>query len=269
MIHFYGGLETGAVVSFPGLNNHKISHGVPMDQDKKTILLVEDDIRLADLVSEYLDAQDFTINVEYRGDTAVERIIREQPDMVILDLMLPGKDGLSVCRDVRNDYPGPILILTAKEDDMDQVAGLELGADDYVKKPVEPRVLLARIRAVFRRADRNAPSTPREPAQQDRLSFGALTIEFTSREVFMSGRQIELSTTEFDLLWLLAANSGKVLDRDHIYRTLKGIEYDGLDRSMDVAVSRLRKKLEDDPQKPFRIKTVWGSGYLFVETAWS
>ncbi len=240
-----------------------------MDQDNKTILLVEDDIRLADLVSEYLAAQGFTINVELRGDTAVSRIINEQPDMVLLDLMLPGKDGLSVCRDVRNDYPGPILILTAKEDDMDQVAGLELGADDYVKKPVEPRVLLARIRAVFRRADRSVNPPAREAAKQEKLRFGTLTIDFTAREVVMNGRQIELSTTEFDLLWLLASNSGKVLDRDHIYKTLKGIEYDGLDRSMDVAVSRLRKKLEDDPHKPFRIKTVWGSGYLFVETAWS
>ncbi|MCP4116690.1 MAG: response regulator [Desulfobacteraceae bacterium] len=240
-----------------------------MDQDKKTILLVEDDIRLADLVSEYLAAQGFIINVEYRGDTAVTRIIREQPDMVILDLMLPGKDGLSVCRDVRNDYPGPILILTAKEDDMDQVAGLELGADDYVKKPVEPRVLLARIRAVFRRADRTVNQTAKVDTKQEKLCFGTLEIAFTSREVSMKGRPIELSTTEFDLLWLLASNSGKVLDRDHIYRTLKGIEYDGQDRSMDVAVSRLRKKLEDDPHKPFRIKTVWGSGYLFVETAWS
>ena len=233
----------------------------------RTILLVEDDVRLSDLVKDYLEGQGYTILVEYHGQRAADRIIKESPDLVILDLMLPGKDGLSICRDIRPRYEGPILILTAREDDMDQVAGLELGADDYVKTPVEPRVLLARIRALFRRSEQYQTASAKEnPDQQIRI--GSLEINPASRTVILAGDAIELSTTEFDLLLLLASESGKVLDRDFLYQSVKGIEYDGMDRSMDVAVSRLRKKLKDNPENPFRIKTIWGSGYLFVQDAW-
>ncbi len=235
---------------------------------KKRILLVEDDLRLSELVSEYLENQGYEITAEHRGDWAVDRILEEKPDMVILDLMLPGKDGLSVCRDVRAFYQCPILILTAQEDDMDQVAGLELGADDYVKKPVEPRVLLARIRALFRRAQLLSDSDPAKAGKENQLTFGSLCIKRESRQVTLAGSIIDLSTTDFDLLWLLASESGKVLDRDVLYQSIKGIEYDGLDRSIDVAVSRLRKKLKDNPDQPFRIKTIWGSGYLFIADAW-
>lgn len=238
-----------------------------MAEEKKTILLVEDDVGLSDLVKDYLEKQNYEVSTEYRGDLAVGRIIKDSPDMVILDLMLPGKDGLSVCRDVRTSYPGPILILTAQEDNMDQVAGLELGADDYVKKPVEPRVLLARIRALFRRSF-SFESSGKKPLEST-LRFGSLSIQKASREVTLSGRIIDLSTSDFDLLWFLASHAGQVLDRDTLYQSIKGIEYDGLDRSIDVAVSRLRKKLDDDAEHPFRIKTVWGSGYLFVENAWA
>lgn len=239
-----------------------------MMENKKRILLIEDDLRLSTLVMEYLIKQGFDVFAEHHGNTAAKRILAEKPDLVILDLMLPGRDGLSICRDVRTLYQGPILILTAKEDDMDQVAGLELGADDYVKKPVEPRVLLARIRALFRRVKEQAkPGT--ESAQDNTcLAFGKLTVNHESRRVTLSGRTIDLSTMEFDLLWFLASESGKVLDRDFLYRSVKGIEYDGMDRSMDVAISRLRRKLRDDPEHPYRIKTVWGSGYLFVADAW-
>lgn len=235
--------------------------------EKKTILLVEDDVGLSDLVKDYLEKQNFAVSTEYRGDLAVGRIIRDKPDMVILDLMLPGKDGLSVCRDVRTAYPGPILILTAQEDNMDQVAGLELGADDYVKKPVEPRVLLARIRALFRRA-LVCMSAVQSPPPVNTLNFGSLAIDKAAREATLYGRVIDLSTSDFDLLWFLASHAGQVLDRERLYQSIKGIEYDGLDRSIDVAVSRLRKKLDDDAEHPYRIKTVWGSGYLFVESAW-
>lgn len=239
-----------------------------MNADKKTILLVEDDIRLSELVGEYLEKQGYRVIMEHRGDFAATRIMDEHPDMVILDLMLPGRDGLSICRDVRSGYSGPILILTAREDDMDQVAGLELGADDYVKKPVEPRVLLARIRALFRRAQ--APVSQNLPysGQKTRIRFGSLEINTASRTVTLAGEPVEISTMEFDLLWFLASEAGKVLDRDYLYQKVKGREYDGLDRSLDVAVSRLRKKLKDHPEHPFRIKTVWGSGYLFVPDAW-
>ncbi len=239
-----------------------------MTETKKTILLVEDDIRLSDLVKTYLEKQGYNILVEYRGDGATDRIINSAPDLVILDLMLPGKDGLSICRDVRTKYEGPILILTAKEDDMDQVAGLELGADDYVKKPVEPRVLLARVRALFRRLDRSENTEDSSKQKKKKLQFGSLIVNHSTRNVTLSGEAIDLSTMEFDLLWFLATESGKVLDRDYLYQSVKGIEYDGIDRSMDVAISRLRKKLNDNPEKPFRIKTIWGSGYLFVEDTW-
>lgn len=232
-------------------------------QETKRILLVEDDLRLAALVSEYLAKQEYEMTVEHNGDRAVQKIIQDRPDLVILDLMLPGKDGFAICREARHSYKGPILILTAREDDMDQVVGLELGADDYVKKPVEPRVLLARIRALFRR-------TVPEPGNDKvtELNFGCLSLCAASRNVFLDGRAVELSTTEFDLLWLLASRAGDVLDRDLLCQTVKGVEYDGIDRSIDVAVSRLRKKLQDNPEHPSRIKTVWGSGYLFVADAW-
>ncbi|MCG8565899.1 MAG: response regulator [Desulfobacterales bacterium] len=241
-----------------------------MTTRKKSILLVEDDMRLSSLVKEYLEKQGYEIRVEHDGDAAAQRVIAEGPDMVVLDLMLPGKDGLSICRDVRPHYAGPILILTAKEDDMDQVAGLEMGADDYVKKPVEPRVLLARIRALFRRAYPETPlqvETP-QPAGPRKLCFESLEIHEASRTVLLAGSPIDLSTTEFDLLWLLASRAGEVLDRDFLCQAVKGVEYDGMDRSIDVAVSRLRKKMNDNPDQPFRIKTVWGSGYLFVGDAW-
>ncbi len=239
-------------------------------EDKECILLVEDDPRLAGLVRDYLTRQGFDVQVETRGDAAVERILSEQPHLVILDLMLPGKDGLAVCRSVRADYPGPILILTAREDDMDQVAGLELGADDYVKKPIEPRVLLARIRALLRRVQPDAGHQPEaEPAAvAERMTFGNLSITPCSRSVHLDGCPVELKTSEFDLLLFLAGRSGQIVDRDTVYRQLRGIEYDGLDRSVDLTVSRLRKKLGDDAAHPRRIKTVWGQGYLFVADAW-
>lgn len=232
-------------------------------ENKKRILLVEDDLRLAALVSEYLGKQEYEMEVEHHGDKAVQKIIQGKPDLVILDLMLPGKDGFAICRDVRHSYKGPILILTAREDDMDQVVGLELGADDYVKKPVEPRVLLARIRALFRRS---LPAAGGE--QVTDLAFGELSLCSSSRNVTLEGCDVDLSTTEFDLLWLLASRAGEVLDRDLLCQTVKGVEYDGIDRSIDVAVSRIRKKLKDNPEHPSRIKTVWGSGYLFVSDAW-
>ncbi len=240
-------------------------------QSKKRILLVEDDRRLGDLVAKYLSRNDFKVSIERRGDTAPNRIIKEAPDLVVLDLMLPGMDGFEICRRVRPDYQGPILMLTAREDDMDQVAGLEMGADDYVKKPVEPRVLLARIRALMRRFEKMDEShmvkTP-HLSKTNELVFGVLTINHSSRTVKLAGQQVVLTTNEFDLLWLLADNGGTILDRDTIYQKLRGIDYDGLDRSVDLAVSRLRKKLEDDSVHPRRIKTVWGQGYLFVPDAW-
>lgn len=238
--------------------------------EKTTVLLVEDDRRLGDLIAKYLSRNDFDVSIERRGDTAPARIIKQIPDLVILDLMLPGMDGLEVCRNVRPRFQGPILMLTAREDDMDQVAGLEVGADDYVIKPVEPRVLLARIRALMRRFEKKKTFffEPADPKDPDELVFNSLAVTRSSRTVTLGGQAVELTTSEFDLLCLLAENSGRILDRNTIYQKLKGIEYDGLDRSVDLAVSRLRKKLYDDPERAKRIKTIWGKGYLFVPDAW-
>ena len=235
------------------------------------ILLVEDDDRLAVLIKDYLNQQGFNVSIERRGDTAAARIRRDNPDLVILDLMLPGKDGLSVCQSVRADFHGPILILTAREDDMDQVAGLEMGADDYVKKPVEPRVLLARIRALMRRFEKTATgnsSAGNGQAEANELVYGTLRINRNSHTVQLDESTIAMTTNEFELLWHLAQNAGSVLSRESLYADLRGIDYDGLDRSIDVMVSRLRKKLGDDAAAPERIKTIWGRGYLFVEDAW-
>jgi two-component system response regulator RstA len=175
--------------------------------------------------------------------------------------MLPGADGLTVCREVRSAYKNPILMLTARTDDMDQVLGLEMGADDYVAKPVKPRVLLARIRALLRRVETDS-ERDNSPA---RLEFGALVIDNSAREVTLAGESVDLTSAEYDLLWLLASNAGTVLSRETIFEKLRGIQYDGQDRSIDVRISRIRPKVGDDPENPKRIKTVRSKGYLFVK----
>lgn len=235
------------------------------------IMLVEDDIRLAELIRDYLMQYGYAVVTEGRGDCGMSRILDEHPDLVILDLMLPGKDGLDVCRCVRSTYTGPILMLTAREDDMDEVAGLEVGADDYVKKPVEPRVLLAHIRALLRRYTPSPADTEATAVgpQVDELVFDSLIINRSSQSVTLFGKNVELTTTEFTLLWLLASNSGRVMDRETIFKLIRGIPYDGLDRSVDIIISRLRKKLGDNAAKPWRIKTIWGQGYLFVKNGYN
>ncbi len=232
-----------------------------------TILLVEDDVRLSALVVEYLQNNGLQIETEFRGDTAVDRIIALQPDLVILDLMLPGLDGFEVCKQVRPDYHGPILMLTAKDEDIDEIVGLEIGADDYVVKPATPRLLLARIRALLRRSE-TEPYQHKLSQKCNKLSFGKLIIHSGSRTVSLNHTDIEFTTTEFDLLWLLASQAGRILSRDDISQALSGIEYDGLDRSIDIRISRLRKLLDDDSTHPKGIKTVRGQGYLFVADGW-
>lgn len=228
------------------------------------VLLVEDDARLAALVQEYLEQHGFAVMIETRGDRAAARILGERPELVVLDLMLPGCDGFEICRTVRTRFSGPILILTARGEDIDHVMGLEIGADDYVTKPVQPRVLLARIRALLRRG---APQQVSSEARD--LTFGKLVIRASAREVVFNGNLIELTSNEFEILWLLACHASEVLGRDAILTALRRIDYDGVDRSVDLRISRLRKKLNDDPAQPTRIKTIRGKGYLFVADAWS
>lgn len=231
-----------------------------MDQPSNRILIVEDDQRLAELTAEYLQANGYEVAVEGDGGRAARRIIDSQPDLVILDLMLPGEDGLSICRRVRGQYAGPILMLTARSDELDQVQGLDMGADDYVCKPVRPRVLLARITALLRRSE--APEAKRQA-----LAFGALRIDSRLREAWLSEQAIDLTSAEFDLLWLLASNAGRVLSREEIFTSLRGVGYDGQDRSIDVRISKIRPKIGDDPIHPRLIKTLRSKGYLFVGEA--
>lgn len=242
---------------------------VEQTSEASRVLIVEDDERLAELTRDFLEKNGLVVSLETNGAQAVERIRDETPDLVVLDLMLPGEDGLAICRRVRPFYNGPILMLTARTDDLDQVLGLEMGADDYMSKPVRPRVLLARIRALLRRIS--------EPAAQsgggaqsgtdegpERLVFNNLVVDHSMREAWLDDESIELTSAEFDLLWLLASSAGRVLSREEIFTSLRGIEYDGQDRSIDVRVSRIRPKIGDDPVHPRRIKTVRSKGYLFV-----
>ncbi len=230
------------------------------------LLLIEDDVRLAQLVQDYLAQENFSITLAHRGDTALEAFRPESVDIVILDLMLPGMDGLKVCSGLRQVFNGPILILTAKSSDIDHVMGLELGADDFVHKPIEPPVLLARLRALLRRNQVAGGSGDNRKA--DQLHFGKLSINCEAHEVKLADEVLDFTTQEFELLLYLARNAGTVLSRDDIFNNIRGIEYDGLDRTVDVRISRLRKKLRDNPSQPHKIKTIWGKGYLFVKDAW-
>lgn len=227
-------------------------------QDAPRVLVVEDDQRLLSMVEDYLRRHKFDVRVESSGDAAIAHIRDDPPDAVVLDINLPGEDGFGVCRAVRDSYGGAILMLTARSEEIDEVLGLELGADDYLRKPISPRVLVARLHALLRRGPR--------AARVERLTFGDLTIDLGARAVSVAGRVVDLTTAEFDLLWLLARQAGKPLSREAIYGALRGIDFDGLDRSIDLRVSRLRKKLGDDPKKPRFVKSVRGVGYLFLRS---
>jgi DNA-binding response OmpR family regulator len=227
-----------------------------------SILLVEDDLRLSELVLRYLESHGFKVTVVARGDQVIPQVERQPPDLVILDLGLPGQDGFSICKELRPIYSQPILILTARDNDIDHVLGLELGADDYVIKPVEPRVLMARIHALLRRSKAARATNDRT------LRFGRLHINNLARSVHLDGRPIALSSNEFDLLAQLAAHAGVVQSRETLFLRLYNREYDGVDRMLDIRISHLRRKLGEDAEKSERIKTIWGLGYLFVPGAW-
>ena len=226
------------------------------------ILLVEDDRRLAQLVKDFLESNDYQVAVEENGNRVIRQAQNLNPALIVLDLMLPGKDGLTLCKELRPQFKGPILMLTARDSDLDQVLGLEYGADDYVIKPAEPRVLLARIRALMRRYYQN------DPREQEALVFGQLCIQPTARKVVLAGEDVVLSSHEYDLLLSLAAQAGQILSREFLFNHIYNREYDGLDRTIDVRISQLRKKLNDNPENPTRIKTIWGKGYLFIADAW-
>ncbi len=230
------------------------------DEQAAHILVVEDDASLSSWIADYLIDNGLSVSIASRGDDALTLIADDQPDLVILDINLPVVNGFEVCRQAREFYIRPILMLTARGDEPDEVQGLESGANDYLVKPVRPRALLARINSLLRRNE--------SIIDDQRLEFGSLQLHATSRSVHLDGEIIKVSTNEFDLLWLLANHAGRVMSRDEMVEHLRGIEYDGFNRSVDILVSRLRKKLHDDTTSPTRIKTVWGKGYLFAADAW-
>jgi two-component system, OmpR family, phosphate regulon response regulator OmpR len=222
------------------------------------ILLVEDDPRLADMLFEYLGQAGFGVTVASRGAVALEKLGETAYDAVVLDLMLPDMDGLDVCRQLRARDDTPVLMLTARGDAVDRIVGLELGADDYLPKPFEPRELVARLRAIMRRRVRG---TGGEKA----LHFGRLELDGAARAVRLDGKPCDLTGYQFDLLVALAKNAGRVLSREVLMDLVKGEEFESFDRSIDVHISRIRALIEDDPKKPRRIITVRAAGYLFAK----
>ncbi len=220
------------------------------------VLMIDDDRRLAEMVSDYLGGAGFRLTLALTAREGEALLKREAFDAVILDLMLPDADGLELCRRLRTSSDLPILMLTARGESMDRVIGLEVGADDYLGKPFEPRELLARLRAVLRRR-----STPRGA---DILRFGRLEIDKGARLVRLDGEERAITSYQFALLLVLAERAGRVLSRDALMDVLKGEKLEAFDRSVDVHVSRIRAAIEDDPKKPRRILTVRGAGYVFA-----
>jgi two-component system, OmpR family, phosphate regulon response regulator OmpR len=222
------------------------------------ILLVEDDSRLAEMLLEYLGQAGFAVTVASLGAAALERLNEAQYEAVILDLMLPDMDGLEVCRRLRTQGDTPVLMLTARGDAVDRIVGLELGADDYLPKPFEPRELLARLRAIVRRHVRGA-------AREKALHFGRLELDTAARAVRLDGKTCELTGYQFDLLVALAKNAGRVMSREILMDLVKGECFESFDRSIDVHVSRIRSCIEDNPKKPRRVITVRSAGYVFAK----
>ena len=232
-------------------------HTVPI-----TILVVEDEQRLRDLVRGYLEIEGFTVLAAADGLTGLDLARQHAPDLVVLDLMLPGLDGLEVCRQLRTFSDAYVIMLTAKAEEIDRVVGLEIGADDYLTKPFSPRELIARVRAMLRRPRRSGTVTLRDVPPPQR--FGELMIDHGRHEVMLGGAVVPLTTLEFALLTTLAAHPGRVFTRDQLLELVWGADYFGDDHVVDVHIANLRKKLGDDPAAPVYIETVRGAGYRFA-----
>ncbi|WP_182868397.1 response regulator transcription factor [Stieleria mannarensis] len=233
-----------------------------MSDSPHHLLLVEDDAELSGMMKDFLTGKGYRVSVEANGLAAIRRIETESYDAVILDIGLPGADGFSVCNSIRPSFGGPILVLTARGEEMDEVVALEAGADDFMSKPVRPNALLARLKIHLRRFD---SSSSESTARSADIVVGDLSISLGSRSVTVGDQAIELTTAEFDLIEYLARRAGTVVSRKELYVNLLEIPYDGMDRSLDLRVSRLRRKLGDDPHKPTRIKSVRGVGYLYAK----
>jgi len=235
---------------------------------KHHILVVEDDASLSEWMAEFLDQNGYYVGVCDNGSEVEEYVRTHQPDLILLDIMLPGMDGISVCTRLRQFYHQPIIMLTARDDELDEVVGLEVGASDYIAKPARPRVLLARIKANLRDASDESADKSQLEQKQTQIKVGQLHLDLQTHRITLAGELLELSHGEFSLLAYLAQHAGEVVDRDSVFKAVKGREYDGLDRSIDVVISALRKRFNDSGNHPQRIKTIWGKGYLLVHDAW-
>lgn len=229
------------------------------------VLIIDDDEKLRKLLGEYLRDHGFHTTCLADGEDVLSVLSTDLPDLVILDIMLPGKDGLEVLKEIRKDHELPVIMLTARGDDTDRIVGLELGADDYLPKPFNPRELLARMKAVLRRTvneDRGGGAK----ARHDIINAAGISLNTASQTVVAEGREMELSTAEFRILEVLMKNPNTVMSRDQLMTLARGRDFTAFDRSIDVHISKLRSKLEADPAQPKRIKTVWGSGYMLVDS---
>ena len=226
---------------------------------KKKILLVEDEKTLVRALTFNLEKEGFEVEVAYDGEEALRKVDQEAPDLIVLDLMLPKIDGYEVCRNVRKTSEVPIIMLTARDEDIDKILGLELGADDYITKPFNARELLARIRAIFRRAAQQAAQS------KNVIQFGDLEVDLIKHRVNLKGREIPLTSREYALLSFLVSNAGRVYSRGQLLEHVWGYDYCGDARTVDVHIRHLREKLEENPADPRLILTVWGTGYKFRE----
>jgi len=220
------------------------------------VLIIDDDEKLNRLLSDYLNDFGYRTLTAVHPEAGLNKLKEASPDLVILDVMMPDMNGFEVCKAIRQTSDVPIIMLTARGDLSDKVVGLEIGADDYLAKPFEPRELAARIQSILRRTT--------NMGRQDTVAFGRLHIDFAKRKASVEGADTDLTTNEFMALALLAGSPGKVFDRDEILQELRGMDCDAFNRSVDITMSRLRQKLDDDPKKPQFIKTVWGAGYVFI-----
>jgi two-component system OmpR family response regulator/two-component system phosphate regulon response regulator OmpR len=227
--------------------------------DNPNVLIVDDDAGIRDLLADYLAKQGMCVTTARDGKEMDERLTGLYPDLIVMDLMLPGEDGLSLTRRIKAARDVPVIMLSARGEDIDRIVGLEVGADDYLPKPFNPRELLARIRAVLRRGN----SGNHDQSANEVARFGPFSLDLAAQTLSRDGVEIALSQAEFTLLKLFVERPNRALSRDQIMDNLKGYERDPFDRSIDVRVTRLRKKLEDDPANPAYIRTVWGQGYLF------
>ncbi len=231
-----------------------------MEQETARILVVDDDSELRLLIKEYLEKNGFTVDTVESGETMDGYLGNSKADLIILDLMLPGEHGLSIAQRLKKQMEIPIIIVSAQGDDVDRIVGLEIGADDYLAKPFNPRELLARVRAVLRRSSTSIALGNNE---SDKLTFGEFEVDISAHRLTRGSDLISLTSGEFDLLSILVKNPNKVLDRDRILDLLTGAERSPFDRSIDVRITRLRAKIEVDPANPLYIKTIWGKGYMF------